>query len=271
MCSIACPGYLDVVSNSLAWASPILLHSWATMSLCNNTSVCIVAETVSCSLSVVFIIVALGVLLFFKMYRKFIYRLLLYVFIAWITTSISWTVYLFTLIKVHGKQVEFEIFTNSSISIVLEYIYVGSLLFSFLLLTSMSLYMYILAIHHHQFTSWVADLIFLLVCLILSQIITISFVVTLLLQHLSQVFLSIGVTCYILISLANSGFTALTLGPMCCRACGYNLCTRSVATRESHRQALREILPLFILLSPSVAVIVYVILVTAWKPAAVLL
>ena len=38
---------------------------------------------------------------------------------------------------------------------------------------------------------------------------------------------------------------------MCCRACGYNICMRSVATRQSHRQALREILPLFILTIPS--------------------
>ena len=67
------------------------------LSSCNNTS-CITADTVSCSLSVAFTIVhviALGVLLFFKMYRKFIYmyQLLLYAFVALITTSISWTAY----------------------------------------------------------------------------------------------------------------------------------------------------------------------------------
>ena len=46
---------------------------------------------------------------------------------------------------------------------------------------------------------------------------------------------------------------------------------RSVATRESHRQALREILPLFILLSPSVAVLAYIILAAAWKSADIIL
>ena len=244
------------------------------MSLCNNiTSVCIAAETVSCSLSFVFIIVALGVLVSFKMYHKFIYRLLLYAFVALIISSISWTANLLTIIKVQGQQMELETFTNSSISIIIlfQYIYAGSILFFYLLQTSMGLYMYILAIHHHQFTSWVADLIFLLVCFILSQIITIPFLIISSLPNQSQVILPIRITCFILLSLVNVGFTALTLVPMCCRACGYNLCMRSVATRESHRQALREILPLFILLSPSVAVIVYVILVTAWKPAAVLL
>ena len=243
------------------------------MSLCNNTS-CIVANTVGCSVSVVSTIVhiiALGVLVFFKMYRKFVYRLLLYAFVALLISSISWTAYLLTIIKVQGQQVEFETFSNKSISIMFYYLHVGSLIFFYLIQTSMSLCMYILAIHHHQFTSWVADLIFLIVCLILSQIITISFVVTLLLLHLSPVFLSIGVTCYILISLANIGFTALTLMPMCCRACGYNLCTRSVATRESHRQALREILPLYILLSPSVGALASVILLLAWKSADIIL
>ena len=90
------------------------------MSLCNNTSVCTtVAETVSCSLSVVFIIVALGVLVFFKMYRKFIYRLLLYAFVALITALFGLTANLLmqTIIIVQGQQVEFETFTNNSIII----------------------------------------------------------------------------------------------------------------------------------------------------------
>ena len=221
------------------------------MSLCNNTS-CIATDAVGCFLSVVFTIVhviALGVLVFFKMHRKFIYRLLLYEFVAWIIIPISWTVYILSTIKVQGQQVTF---TNSS-SIVFQYFNNGSVIFFYLIQTSMGLCIYILAIHHHQFTSWVADLIFLLVCLILSQIITIPFLVFSHLPNQSAVFVPIQVTFFILLSLATVGFTALTLVPMCCRACGYNLCMRSVATRESHQQAvLREILPLFILISPSV-------------------
>ena len=59
-------------------------------------------------------------------------------------------------------------------------------------------------------------------------------------------------------------------GEVCDRACGEvcdDLCMRSVATRESQRQALREILPLFILLSPSVTALAYIILQLAWKSA----
>ena len=96
---------------------------------------------------------------------------------SYINASISWTAYFLTIIKVQGQQVEFEIFTNSSIYIIFLYFHVGSLTFFYLLQTSMGLCMYILALHHHQFTSWVADLIFLLVCLILSQLIAIPFLV----------------------------------------------------------------------------------------------
>ena len=56
--------------------------------------------------------------------------------------------------------------------------------------------------------------------------------------------------------LVNVVFTALTLVPLCCRACGYNLCMKTAATIESHRKALREILPFFILVVPSFLVIV---------------
>ena len=243
-----------------------------------NVSSSRIPEFLTFSLQAVFliiIIILLVVLLFFRMYHKFIYRLLLYVFVALIISSISLTAYLFTKIKVQGQQVEFETFqcTNSSAFIIFPYIFLGSLLFSFLLLTSMGLCMYLLAIHHHQFTSWVADLIFLLVCIILSQPTAISFLVTscLLYQSPETIFMAIEVTSYILLFLANAGFTALTLVPMCCRACGYNLCMKSDATREHHQQALREILPLFILLSPSVGALAYIILEVASKPANVFL
>ena len=93
---------------------------------------------------------------------------------------------------------------------------------------------------------------------------------TLLLPYQSPVLVPVEVTSYILLSLPNVGFTALTFVTMSCRACGEvcdNLCMRSVATRESQRQALREILPLFILLSPSVTALAYIILQLAWKSA----
>ena len=56
--------------------------------------------------------------------------------------------------------------------------------------------------------------------------------------------------------LVNVLFIALTLVPLYCRACGYNLCMKTAATIESHRKALREILPFFILIVPSFLVIV---------------
>ena len=51
--------------------------------------------------------------------------------------------------------------------------------------------------------------------------------------------------------LINVFLTILTLVPLCSRACGYNMCVKTIRTRESHRKALKEILPLFILPLPS--------------------
>ena len=47
--------------------------------------------------------------------------------------------------------------------------------------------------------------------------------------------------------LINIVFTLLTIVPLSCRACGYNMCMKTTATKESHRKALMEVLPLFIL------------------------
>ena len=57
----------------------------------------------------------------------------------------------------------------------------------------------------------------------------------------------------------NIVFTALTLVPLCCRACGYNLCVKTAATIESHRKALKEVLPLFILVVPSSVIIILIL------------
>ena len=78
--------------------------------------------------------------------------------------------------------------------------------------------------------------------------------------------LTAGIIYIMLIFLVNVGFTAFTLVPMWCRALGYNMCMRSLATRESHRQALREILPLFILKIPSLlATLCLIIVLTLQK------
>ena len=204
---------------------------------------------------------------FFKMYRKLIYRLLFYALAAVILSEISRIASLLTTINVQGHHVEFgSIDDNKTISIVFDYLQYASLIFFYLLLTSMGLCLFLLAIYHHQFTSWVADLVFLLVCLILSQPspITAAILIFVCKPHQSHVnkmiSLIAGIIYITLIFLVNVGFTAFTLVPMCCRALGYNMCMRSLATKESHRQALREILPLFILKIPSLLATLIIVL-----------
>ena len=62
--------------------------------------------------------------------------------------------------------------------------------------------------------------------------------------------------------LVNVFLTVLALVPLCGRACGYNMCVRTIRTKESHRKALKEILPLFILPLPSYVPTLMIILKT---------
>ena len=221
------------------------------------------AEFFICSIQLVYIIInisILGVMLFFKMYHKLIYRLLFYALFAATISEIIGIASVLMTIKVQDHHVEFVSIDNNTVSIVFRYLQYASLISFFLLLNSMGFCLFLLAIYHHQFPSWVADLVILLVCLTLSQPSPIIFLIFLHWPHQYPVniFLVAEIT---LIFLVNIGLTTLTMVPMCCRACGYNMCMRSLATRESHQQALREILPLFILTLPSsLATLCYLIL-----------
>ena len=107
-----------------------------------------------------------------------------------------------------------------------------------------------MALHNYQFT-YKSDF-----CLLISSVVYLTAVVTLTIIYYGNVNNSeeARIAFNILVFLAipiNIVFIALTLVPLCCRACGYNLCMKTAATIESHRKALREILPFFILIVPS--------------------
>ena len=60
----------------------------------------------------------------------------------------------------------------------------------------------------------------------------------------------IGINLIAIPILVNVFLTLLVLVPLCGRACGYNMCVKTIRTKESHRKALKELLPLFILPLP---------------------
>ena len=225
-------------------------------------NILIVADAVSIPLagvSTIACIIALGVLLYYKMWRTLIYRLVLYMFIALIFSSLINITYLSYVVGVvNSGDINMTIDTGfNTTALVTTY---GSLALAFMLMSYITVCIYLMALHNYQFT-YKSDF-----CLLISSIL---FVMTLLiLTGLLEVdndnnnLLIPTVTVLTLPFLVTIVFTALTLVPLCCRACGYNLCMKTAATIESHRKALREILPLFILIVPS---FLFVLLYLVWS------
>ena len=156
---------------------------------------------------------------------------------------------------------------------IINYAVYSSLCTIYLLLTSLNFCLYCLSIHHKRFSSWVADLIILLMCLLLPQPLTLP--LTSACGDITSLWKSPDSPCTIatfvllvvaatIVLLVNILLTTLALLPVCCRACGYNRCVRSVATRESHQRALKEILPLFIFLSYTCFAIISLVLATVY-------
>ena len=206
------------------------------------------ANVVSISLagvSIIACIIAVEVLLYYKMWRTFIYRLVLYMFMSLIVYNSSVVIFL-------SIELLFESTTTNSIgfNVIVGIFFNGCLSNAFMLMTCITVCIYLMALHNYQFT-YKSDL-----CLLISSVVYLTIVVTLSIIYYGDVNNSkeTWIAYTILVFLAtpiNIVFTALTLVPLCCRACGYNLCMKTAATIESHRKALREILPFFILIVPS--------------------
>ena len=193
----------------------------------NNTIGIVDAFTISlASLSTIACIIALVVLIYFKLYRSFIYRLVFYSFLTLILLSLSITA---TTISFETLQENGNIITLV-ISMLFYLFYAVSLSITSLLATIINLCICILALFNHQFT-YRADIVLLIFSL---PLVVVSLTILIFIAFLVNVFL-----------------TVLTLVPLCSRACGYNMCVKTVRTKESHRKALKEILPLLILPLPS--------------------
>ena len=211
-----------------------------------------VADIVSIPLagvSTIACIIALGVLLYYKMWRTFIYRLVLYSFLSLIAFSVINILLMLTQVFTEATTVDFDCSNNScSILYVISNV---SVMIASILVTCVTVCIYLMALHNYQFTykSDLCLLVFVIFYFVIAVIVTT-------LWNLPQFdqYDYITVIVYVLVCLpilVNFVFTALTLVPLCCRACGYNLCMKTAATIESHRKALREILPFFILTIPS--------------------
>ena len=204
-------------------------------------------------------IIALGVLLYYKMWRTFIYRLVLYLLISLMASSFATVGYsLFdyflisngniTLLEVNKNQTDFFV-----IKVIIVFSVNGSLIISSVFVTCINASITLMALRNYQFT-YRSDLC-LLALSILIGIISIIIMATIfrytIYDHDEQIGVKIVASIFSAALLVNFIFATLTLVPLCCRACGYNLCMKTAATIESHRKALRGILPFFILIVPS--------------------
>ena len=186
-------------------------------------------------------IIALGALLYYKLWRKFIYRLVLYKLLSLTGSSLATIILCFLLII---KKIREDVNIDSVIKAFGSFSF-GSLAIAIMIAVYIPICIYLMALHNYQFT-YKADLC-LLIPSILPLILTAIWMVLIyvckceLVTDLTQ---DIVIVIFFLINIV---FTLLTIVPLSCRACGYNMCMKTTATKESHRKALMEVLPLFIL------------------------
>ena len=209
----------------------------------NNNSL-LQSDIVTVSLagvSTVTCIIAVAALLYYKLWHKFIYRLVLYKLLPLIGSSLA-TAIEYSLIILRTTQ---DVNIDSVIQTFSMFI-IGCLVVALMIGVCISISIYLMALHNYQFT-YKADL-----CLFIPFIIALMLwaILLILMYACSNCGPAIKLTeeiCLIIFFILNIVFTLLAVVPLSCRACGYNMCMKTTATKESHRKALIEILPFFIL------------------------
>ena len=187
-------------------------------------------------------IIALGALLYYKLWRKFIYRLVLYKLLSLTGSSLATIILCFLwIIKETTTQ---DVNSDSVIKAFVSFSF-GSLAIAIMIAVYIPICIYLMALHNYQFT-YKADLC-LLIPSIIPLILSVMWMVLIYVCHCVQVTIVTEEIASVMLFLINVVFTLLTIVPLSCRACGYNMCMKTTATKESHRKALMEVLPLFIL------------------------
>ena len=222
----------------------LVLHVTVNMSCLNISNVSLLqSDIVTVSLagvSTVACIIAVAALLYYKLWHKFIYRLVLYKLLSLIGSSLSTAIWIVLMIM--EDDVTYVIVNRTFGSIV-----IGGLVFATMIGVCISICIYLMALHNYQFT-YKADLCLLVLSIL--PLIALAILIILIFGCGKKCGPAITPTeeiASIICFLVNIVFTLLTVVPLSCRACGYNMCMKTTATKESHRKALIEILPFFIL------------------------
>ena len=119
----------------------------------NSTSNSLVADGVAFTLagvSTIACIISLGILLYYKMWQRFIYRLVLYITLSLLVLSLSdiflYSIYI-TKVKAANLSINFSILTNSSATVTN-----GGLAIAAMHTACIAFCLYLMAFHNCQFT-----------------------------------------------------------------------------------------------------------------------
>ena len=197
----------------------------------NNSSL-LQADIVTVSLagvSTIACIIALGALLYYKLWRKFIYRLVLYKLLSLTGSSLSATIEI-SLVIINETRQDVNIDSVKAFGS----FSLGGIVFALMIAVYIPICIYLMALHNYQFTHK-ADL-----CLLISSILPLILWAILIVLfyaciNCGQVTILTEVIAVVIFFLINIVFTLLTIVPLSCRACGYNMCMKTTATKESHR------------------------------------
>ena len=194
----------------------------------NNSSL-LQADIVTVSLagvSTIACIIALGALLYYKLWRKFIYRLVLYKLLSLTGSSLSATIEI-SLVIINETRQDVNIDSVKAFGS----FSLGGIVFALMIAVYIPICIYLMALHNYQFTHK-ADL-----CLLIPSILPlILWAILIVLFHAcincGQVTILTEVIAVVIFFLINIVFTLLTIVPLSCRACGYNMCMKTTATKE---------------------------------------
>ena len=161
-----------------------------------------------------------------------------------LTGSSLATIILYFLLIIKETREDIDL-NNDPVIIAFRSVSYGCVAIAIMIAVYIPICIYLMALHSYQFTHK-ADLC-LLIPSILPLISSAVYMVLIYVCHCLQVTFLTNEIASVMIFLINIVFTLLTIAPLSCRACGYKMCMKTTATKESHRKALVEVLPLFIL------------------------
>ena len=191
--------------------------------------------------STVTCIIAVAALLYYKLWHKFIYRLVLYKLLSLIGSSFATTIGVSLIILSTRQDVNIDFVIQN-----FPMFATGCLIVALMIGVCISICIYLMALHNYQFT-YKADLCLFIPSIIALMLWAILMILIYACSNCGPAITSTEEICSNIFFIVNIVFTLLTVVPLSCRACGHNMCMKTTATKESHRKALIEILPFFIL------------------------